>query len=146
VNRDLALFQPLKLRTPAATICKLVVLFAIGLSKNRIEQLTGVKGETVDNILRRLMSSSSWGDFKDILVRKTGMDRALLHDLDHRQPEMEVTGQDVLTGQGHRYRWCDPSERRIIERKARQIMARKISFGGGSKRAGGSEWSVVVRP
>jgi hypothetical protein len=137
VDRDLWLFQQLKSRTPAATICKLVALFAIGLSRNKIQEKTGVKGETTGKIIEGLVTNSSWDEFKRILVKKTGIDAALLHDLDHRQLEMEVTGQDVLTCQGYRYRWRAPGDRKKIARKARQIMARKISFGegGGRERA-----------
>jgi hypothetical protein len=129
MNRDLSLFQQFRFRTPAATICRLVALFAVGLSRNQIEQLTGVKGETIGKIIERLVTDPCWVIVREIVGKRTGTAARCFDDLDKRQLQMEQTGENVLAYQGCEYRWRDAGQRRQIAREAKRIVARKISFG-----------------
>jgi len=132
VSLELSLFQELRLRTPAANLCRVVALFAVGLSLNEIEKMTRIKGETVRRIIVRFVTCSHWGDLRNIIVRKTGISETDLHDLDHRYLELGVTGEDLLHYQGYQCRRRPRGDVSNLTRKARAILKRKIRFFAGN--------------
>ena len=132
MSAELSLFKELRLRTPADTICRVVALFAVGLSKNEIEKRTGVKGETVHRIIKRLVTCPDWRQLRRLIKRKTGISYDDLHRLVLRNFELEYTGNDLLHDQGIFYSRLPKGVRAEIHLMARKILRRNISFGAGS--------------
>jgi len=133
VATELSLLKQYRFRTPAATICRVVALFALGLSKNAIEKRTGVKGETTDRIIKQLVTGRHWLEIRDLIIRKTGISENDLHDLDRRELQLEQTGEDLLGWQGIFYGRRPQRDRAELLREARKILQRKIVFGAGRR-------------
>jgi hypothetical protein len=114
-------------RVLVVKVLKGLGLFAIGLPMDRVEQLLGLKGETLRKHLLWLSREEVWDHVKELIVCKLRISESELEEIRLLPIELDYVPQPFRC-RAHEFRRLRALERRNILRRAVRIAESKIAI------------------